>query len=72
MAILMQNNLQLNPDRSEALIVGTSPQLKRDTRHTVPSVTIAGVDLSVAEQMKVFGVVLDRRLTFEKHAMAVP
>jgi len=34
-------------------------------------VTIAGVDLPVAEQMKVLGVVLDQRLTFEKHDTAV-
>jgi len=30
--------------------------------------TVADVDLPVAEQMKVLGVVLDRLLTFEKHA----
>jgi len=33
-------------------------------------VTIAGVDLPVAEQIKVLGVVLDQRLTFEKQATA--
>jgi len=32
---------------------------------------VAGVDLSVASDMKALGVVLDRRLTFQKHAMAV-
>jgi len=37
----------------------------------VKSVTIVGVDLPVAEQMKVLGVVLDQRLTFEKHNTAV-
>jgi len=66
----MQNGLQLNPDKSEALLVGTSQQLKQ-ARPAVPPVTIAGVDLPVAEQMKVLGVVLDQRLTFEKHATAV-
>ena len=35
------------------------------------SVAVAGVDLSVANDMKAFVVVLDRRLTFWKHAMAV-
>jgi len=66
----MQNGLQLNPDKSEALFVGTSQQLKQ-ARPVVPSLTIAGVDLLVSEQMKMLGVVLDHRLTFEKHATAV-
>ena len=38
--------------------------------NTSPSV-VAGVDLQVAEQTKVLGVVLDQRLTFEKHTTAV-
>ena len=33
--------------------------------------TVAGVNLLVSEQMKVLSVILDRRLTFEKHASAV-
>jgi len=66
--IKLQNRTSL-PDKSEALLVGTSQQLKQ-ARPAVPSVTIAGVDLPVAEQMKVLGVVLDQRLTFEKHATA--
>jgi len=32
---------------------------------------MGGVDLSVANDMKALGVVIDRRLTFGKHAMAV-
>jgi len=62
----MQKGLQLNPDQSEPLIVGTSSQLNQ-----VLSVTVAGVNLPVSEQMKVLGVILDQRLTFEKHASAV-
>jgi len=52
----MQNGLQLSPHKSEALIVGTSYQL-RQVSPAVPSVTVAGVDLLMVEQMKVFGVV---------------
>jgi len=62
--------LQLNPDKSEALIVGTANQLHAVTS-AVTSVSVSGVDLSVANDMKALGVVLDRRLTFQKHAMAV-
>ena len=37
----------------------------------VTSVSVAGVDLSVANDMKALGVVIGRRLTFRKHAVAV-
>ena len=40
-------------------------------RPAVSSVAVAGVELPVAEEMKVLGVVLDRRLTFEKHVTMV-
>ena len=63
----LQNGLQLNPDKSEALIVGTTNQLRAVTS----SVSVAGVDLPVADDIKVLGVVLDRRLTFHKHVSAV-
>ena len=35
------------------------------------SVSVAGVDLPVADDIKVLGVVLDRRLSFHKHVSAV-
>ena len=63
----LQNGLQLNPDKSEALIVGTTNQLRAVTS----SVSMAGVDLPVADDIKVLGVVLDRRLSFHKHVSAV-
>ena len=66
----LQNGLQLNPDKSEALVVGTSRQLQATTS-TISSVSVAGVDLLVADQMKVLGVVLDSRLTFDSHATSV-
>jgi len=54
----LQNGLQLNQDKSEALIAGTSNQLP-DTASAMSSVTVADVDLPVSEEMKVLGVVLD-------------
>ena len=59
----MQDGLQLNPDKSEALFMGTATQLK--------SVSIANFDLPVADSMRVLGVTLDRRLTSDNHASAV-
>jgi len=37
----------------------------------VSSVSVARVDLPVADEIKVLGVVLDRRLSFHKHMLAV-
>ena len=41
------------------------------TTSSVSSVSVAGVDLPVADDIKVLGVVLDRRLTLHKHVSAV-
>ena len=35
------------------------------------SVSVAGVDLPVADKMKILGMVLDRRLSFDSHATMV-
>ena len=61
----MQNGLQLNLDKSEAVVIGTAKQLQSTHLRLVD---IAGVDLSVAEEM---GVVLDQRLAFDNNASAV-
>jgi len=66
----MRNGLQLNPDRSEALIIGTTNQLQVGTASLL-SVTVARVNLPVADEMKVLRVVLDRRLLFDRHATSV-
>jgi len=65
-----QNGLQLNPDKSEAFIIGTTAQ-RHSVTSAVSSVAVAGVKLPVADNMKVLGVVLDRRMTFEKHVTMV-
>ena len=57
----MRNGLQLNPDKSEALIIGTAK----------PAAGRHSIDLLVADEMKVLGVVLDRRLSFDRHATSV-
>ena len=43
----------------------STARLQRTT--TVSSVFVAGADLTVSDEMKVIGVVLDRRLTFDSH-----
>jgi len=66
----MQNGLQLNPDKSESLVIGTSNQLQAATS-SLATISVAGVDLPTAEHMKVLGVTLDRRLSFDQHVSAV-
>jgi len=65
----MQNGLQMNPDKFEALFMGTATQLSAVS--SLMSVSVADVDLPVADSMRVLGVTLDRRLTFDNHASAV-
>jgi len=66
----MQNGLQLSPDKSEALIVRTTNQLCALTS-SISSVPVTGVDLPVADEIKMLGVMLDWRLTFHKHLSVV-
>jgi len=66
----LRTGLQLNPDKSKALIIGTTNQLQVATA-SLSSMTVAGVDLPVADEMKVLGVVLDLRLSFDCHATSV-
>ena len=50
----LQNGLQLNPDKTEALIIGTTNQL-RAVMSSVSSVSVAGVDLPVADEISAGG-----------------
>jgi len=66
----MPTILQLNPDKLDELIIGTTNQLQVGTA-SLSSVTVGGVDLPVADEMKVLGVVMDRRLSFDRHVTSV-
>jgi len=66
----LQNSLQLNQDKSEAVIVRTTNQLRAVTS-SVSSVYVSGVDLPVADDIKVLGIVLNRCLLFHKHVSVV-
>jgi len=52
-----------------ALFMGTATQLRAVS--FLKSVSVTDVDLPVADSMRVLGVTLDRRLTFDNHASAV-
>ena len=57
LVVTFARGLQLNPDKSEALIVGTTNQLRAVTS-SVSSVSVAGIDLPVADDIKVLGLCL--------------
>ena len=50
--------------------LGTSSQLQV-AMSNMSSASVAGVDLPVVDKMKILGVVLDRRLSFDIHATTV-
>ena len=56
---------------SRAVVQGWRVYQTRDQYAYTPVTSVAGVELPVADEMKVLGVVLDRRLTFEKHVTMV-
>jgi len=65
----LTNGLMLNPDKSEAVVVGTRQQL--GTVVAVQTVPVAGVDLPIAPELKSLGVIIDSRLSFDSHVRAV-
>jgi len=56
------NGLQLNADKSERLLVGTAYQLQAAS--AIKSVSVAGSSLSLTEEMKTLGMILNSRLSF--------
>ena len=59
----------LNPDKSEALFVGTHQQ--RHAVASVQTVLVAGADLPIALELKSLGVTIDPQLSFESHVREV-
>src|SRR5664279_3897134 len=59
----------LNPDKSEAIIVGTHQQ--RHAAATVQTVPVAGVNLPIAPELKSLGVIIDSQISFDSHIGAV-
>ena len=63
------NDMQVNPDKTEIMIVGSRGQLKRLDGAT--SVLVGGVQLSWSQSVKIVGVTFDRSLNFDKHITEV-
>lgn len=60
-----QNGLALNPDKSEAILMGTDARLR--ISENVDSVNVAGSLIPVQDNVKSLGVTLDSTLSFKKH-----
>jgi len=65
----LQNNLQLNADKSAAIILGTASQLR--SAATIRAVKVAGSVLQVAHKLKSLGVTINSCLWFHCHAKDV-
>ena len=68
MTLLLQNDLLLNPDKSEVIVFGTTASLRAAE---LTSVKVCGAELPVAQNIKSLGVVLDSRLTFDKQVQSI-
>ena len=63
------NGLALNPDKSEAIVFGTTQR-----SHSLPitsTVNVAGTLVQVSNQVRILGVNLDSRLSFDAHICAL-
>jgi len=66
---LVLNDLQLNSDKSEVVVFGTTAQLQSIA--SVKTVDITGCSLPVKCTVKSLGVILDSHLNFNSHAKSV-
>jgi len=59
------NGLCLNPDKSEAIVTGTSA--RRKSEQQLKDITVAGVPVPVTRTVKSLGVTIDNTLSFDDH-----
>ena len=61
----VQNGLSLNPEKSEAILLGTGARLRCEDR--IPSVSFAETTVDIRTSVKSLGVTIDSGLTFNEH-----
>ena len=65
---LLQNGLCLNPEKSEAIVVGTRFQLQKVN---CVSVKVADCDIPLRTTIKNLGVIIDNKLSLDQHVDAI-
>src|SRR5438093_11957818 len=65
----MLNGMQLNPEKSEALMVGMRQTLNKHCDK--PEIMISEAPIKFSKQIKNLGVIIDRNLTFNEHVNKV-
>ena len=64
-----QNCLALNPEKSDAILLGT--EKRNSTLSGINTINVAGSTVPLAQSIKLFGVTLDNSLTFHKHVSLI-
>ena len=64
------NFLALNPDKTEAIILGTWQQQQRLSR-LFNKINVAGTEITISESLKTLGVTFDQHLSFNNHVQSV-
>ena len=59
------NGLALNPNKSEAIVVGTGARYKQDGE--IHSVSLGSVNIPVSEHVRSLGVTMDSTMSFDCH-----
>ena len=68
-AWFLSNGLALIPDKTEAIILDTHRRLQ--ALDIVSHINVAGVQVELSGEVKLLGVVLDKRLTLDSHVKAM-
>jgi Reverse transcriptase (RNA-dependent DNA polymerase) len=63
------NTLSLNPDKSDAILLGTHQ--RNSTLSNIFHINVAGSTVPLSDSIKLLGVTLDKSLTFNKHVNLV-
>ena len=63
------NGMQLNPDKSEAILIGTQARLRHESE--IDEIKLNDTSITLAQSTKSLGVTIDNTLTFNDHVSNV-
>ncbi len=64
------NFLALNPDKTEALLLGTWQQTRK-LSNLFETINVAGTNIAISKSLKTLGVTFDQKLSFDEHVQSV-